>query len=62
MRLDVSSQSSARQRIILKHQALVSSKDKSKNLNCHLLQCSVNETGKNTNAYDWLLCVLFYGH
>ena len=37
-RLDVSSESSARQRIHLKHQALFSSKDKSKILNCRLLQ------------------------
>ena len=38
MRLDVSSESSARQRIHLKHQALFSSKDKSKKLKCRLLQ------------------------
>ena len=38
MRLDVSSESSTRQRIHLKHQALISSKDKSKKLKCHLLQ------------------------
>ena len=38
IRLDVSSESSARQRIHLKHQALFSSKDKSKKLKCRLLQ------------------------
>ena len=32
------SESSARQRIHLKHQALFSSKDESKKLKCHLLQ------------------------
>ena len=38
IRLDVSSESSARQRIHMKNQALFSSKDKSKNLRCRLLQ------------------------
>ena len=38
MRLDVSSESSARQRIHMKNQALFSSKDKSKKLKCRLLQ------------------------
>ena len=38
IRLDVSSISSARQRIHMKNQALFSSKDKSKKLKCHLLQ------------------------
>ena len=38
IRLDVSRESSARQRIHLKHQALFSSKDKSKKLKCRLLQ------------------------
>ena len=38
IRLDVSGESSARQRIHLKHQALFSSKDKSKKLKCRLLQ------------------------
>ena len=37
-RLYVSSESSARQRIHLKHQVLFPSKDKSKKLKCHLLQ------------------------
>ena len=38
IRLDVSSESSARQRIHMKNQALFSSKDKSKKLKFHLLQ------------------------
>ena len=38
IRLDVSSESSAGQRIHIKNQALFSSKYKSKNLKCHLLQ------------------------
>ena len=36
--LDVSSESSARQRIYMKNQALFSSKDKSKKFKCRLLQ------------------------
>ena len=38
IRLDVSCESSARQRIHSKHQVLFSSKDKSKKLKCRLLQ------------------------
>ena len=38
IRLDVSSESSARKRIYTKNQALISSKDKSKKINCRLLQ------------------------
>ena len=38
IRLDVSSESSARQRIHMKYQALFSSKDKNKKLKCRLLQ------------------------
>ena len=38
IRLDVSSESSARQRIHMKNQALFSSKDKSKKLRCRMLQ------------------------
>ena len=37
-RLDVSSESSARQKLHMKNQALFSSKDKSKKLKCRLLQ------------------------
>ena len=39
IRLDVSSESSARQRIHRKNQALFSLEDKSKKLKCCLLQC-----------------------
>ena len=38
IRLDVSSETSARQRIRMKNQALFSSKDKNKKLKCRLLQ------------------------
>ena len=38
MRLDISGESSAMQRIHMKHQTLFSSKDESKKLECHLLQ------------------------
>ena len=38
IRLDISSESSARQRIHMKNQTLFSSKDKSKKLKCPLLQ------------------------
>ena len=38
IRLNVSSDSSARQRILMKYQALFSSKDKNKKLKCRLLQ------------------------
>ena len=38
IRLDVSSESSARQRIHMKNQALFSSKDKSKKLKCRLIR------------------------
>ena len=38
IRLDVSSESSARQRIHMKNQAFFSSKDKNKKLKCRLLQ------------------------
>ena len=38
IRLDVSCESSTRQRIHMKHQALFSLKDKSEKLKCHLLQ------------------------
>ena len=38
IRLDVSCESSARQRIHMKNKALFSSKDKSEKFKCHLLQ------------------------
>ena len=43
IRLDVSSESSARQRIHMKNQASFSSKDKSKKLKCCLLQLFFRE-------------------
>ena len=62
IRLDVSSESSARQRIHIKNQALFSSKDKRKKLKCRLLQFSfgalmVNSTllkdGKDAGGVYW---------
>ena len=50
IRLDVLSESSARQRIHMKNQALFSLKDKSKKLKCRLLQFlfgALRVTGKN---------------
>ena len=53
IRLDVASESSgisessARQRIHMKNQALLSSKDKSKKLKCHLLQFSFGASRVN---------------
>ena len=47
--LDISCESSAWQRIRMKHQALFSSKDKSKNNKCRLLQgCPGNTGGGNS--------------
>ena len=43
IRLDVSSESSARQRIHMKNQALFSSKDKSKKLKCQFLFGALRE-------------------
>ena len=58
IRLDVSSESSAGQRIHMKNQALYSSKDESKKLECRLLQflfgtLSVNVPPKAT-VFIWL--------
>ena len=53
IRLDVSSESSARQRIHLKRQALFSLKDKSKILKYHLLQflfCALRQCLINVDA------------
>ena len=50
IRLDVSSESSAKQRIHMKNQALFSSKDKSKKLKCHLLQFLCGALRVNTEA------------
>ena len=61
IRLDVSSESSARQRIHMKNQALFSWKDKSKKLKCHLLQflfgaLRVNEVFKKITISSILHC------
>ena len=47
IRLDVSVESSATQRIHLKNQALFSSKDKSKKLKCHLLLTYLRNPGRD---------------
>ena len=54
IRLDVSSESSARQRSHMKNQALFSSKDKSKKIKCRLLQflCSALRV-KNLQSVLW---------
>ena len=49
IRLDVSSKSSARQRIHMKNQALFSLKDKSEKLKCCLLQCLLCVLRVNTS-------------
>ena len=54
IRLDVSCESSARQRIHLKHQALFSSKDKSKNLKCRLLQFLFSALRVKTHCWSSL--------
>ena len=51
IRHDVSSESSARQRIHMKNQALFSPKDKSKKLKCHLLQFLFRALRVNENIY-----------
>ena len=59
IRLDVSSESSARQRIHMKNQALVSSKDKSKKLKYRLLQFLFGALRVNSKLqllYDWIYC------
>ena len=48
IKLDVSSESSARQRVHMKNQALFSSKDKSKKLKCCLLQFLFGAFGVKT--------------
>ena len=57
IRLDVPSESSARQRIHMKNQALFSSKDKSKKLKCHLLQFLFGAL--RVNKYSVVECVVF---
>ena len=51
LRLDVSSESSARQRIHMKNQALVSPKDKSKKLECRLVQFLFGPLRVNKNCF-----------
>ena len=51
IRLDVSSESSARQRIHRQNQALFSSKDKSKKLKCRLLQFLFGALRVKVNGY-----------
>ena len=51
IRLDISSESSARQRIHMKNQALFSSKDKSKKLKCCLLQFLFGTLRVNTAEF-----------
>ena len=56
IRLDVSSESSARQRIHMKNQVLFSSKDKNKKLNCRLLQFLFGALLVNRDSFtvfDW---------
>ena len=52
IRLDVSSESSARQRIHMKNQALISTKDKSKKLKCRLLQVLFGVLRVNNMFYN----------
>ena len=53
IKLDVSSDSSARQRIHMKNQALFSSKDKSKKLKCRLLQFLFGALKVKVNEYTF---------
>ena len=60
IRLDVSSESSARQRIHMKNQTLFSSKDKSKKLKCRLLQflfCALRVKNGYFPAMCFRLCL-----
>ena len=54
VRLDVPNDSSARQRIHMKYQALLSSKDKSKNIKCRLLQFLFSALRVNCHMLDML--------
>ena len=58
--LDVSTESFAWQRIHLKHQALFSSKDKSKKLKCRLLQFLFGALRVNTAAFPESLSIHLY--
>ena len=55
IRLDVSSESSARQRIHMKNQALLSLKDKSKKIKCRLLQFLFGAIRFKVNGHPNLL-------
>ena len=56
IRLDVSSESSARQRIHLKNQALFSLKDKSKGLKCRLLHFLFGPLRVKIRLFQTSLC------
>ena len=58
MRLGVSSESSAKQRIHLKHQALFSSKDKGKKLKFRLLQFLFGALSVNVVIALYVTCAL----
>ena len=65
IRVDVSSESSARQRIHMKYQAVFSSKDKSKKLKSHLLQFlfgALRVKGTNVSVEDQACphCEVYY--
>ena len=51
IRLDISCESSARQRIHMKHQALFPLKDKSKTIKCRLLQFLLGALRVNLSCY-----------
>ena len=57
IRLDVSSESSARQRIHLKHQVSFSSKDKNKKLKCRLLQFVLGTL--RVKPVDWSILIIW---
>ena len=57
IRLDVSSESSARQRIHTKNQALFSSKDNSKKIKCRLLQVLFGEKYTSKSELSSLRCI-----
>ena len=61
IRLDVSSESSARQRIHMKNQALFSSKDKSKKLKCRLLQFLFGALRVSDKHSNFLKLLIFSG-
>ena len=63
IRLDVSSESSARQRIHLKNQTLFSWKDKSKKLKCRLLQFLFGALRVSAVSILWSYTMAnFWGH